>query len=260
MINILILQSLILLATNIFNARLARANLIIKTDFDAKLSSPNRKITQNKSKHLLVDNELSTLDTKISTLDGKITKNKNKLEELSKGTVLYFLGNSMFDGGDGFQAYLIFQSIYKYFKFIANTNYISSSKSRVLSDESIKPFPTSDNSLTPLIGYYSYYIRVKFNGSILRQPKVSYTHKKVVNIYIVYELRACSSNDNDPTSKNCLFGAVTLTKNADIDKYGHSGYGTGFDRRSRFSFPGGDYGQNVLIFGADMSSSAHINN
>ena len=129
-----------------------------------------------------------------------------------------------------------------------------------MSDESIKPPPTSDNSLTPLIDYYGYNIRVKFNGSILRQPKVSYTHKKVVNIYIVYELRACSSNDNDPTSKNCLFGAVTLTKNADIDKYGYSGYGIGFDRRSSFSFPSGGFGQNVLIFGADMSSSAHIDN
>ena len=53
---------------------------------------------------------------------------------------------------------------------------------------------------------------------------------------------------------------VTLTKNADIDKYGYSGYGTGFDRRSSFSFPGGGFGQNVLIFGADMSSSAHIDN
>ena len=49
-------------------------------------------------------------------------------------------------------------------------------------------------------------------------------------------------------------------KNADIDKYGYSGYGTWFDRRSIFSFPGGGFGQNVLIFGADMSSSAHIYN
>ena len=56
----------------------------------------------------------------------------------------------------------------------------------------------------------------------------------------------------------CLFGAVTLTKNADFDKYGYFGYGTGFDRRGRFSFPGGGYGQNVLIFGVDMSFSAHI--
>ena len=51
-----------------------------------------------------------------------------------------------------------------------------------------------------------------------------------------------------------------MTKNADIDKYGYSGYGIGFDRRSSFSFPGGGFGQNVIIFGVDMSSSAHIDN
>ena len=51
-----------------------------------------------------------------------------------------------------------------------------------------------------------------------------------------------------------------MTKNADIDKYGYSGYGIGFDRRSSFSFPGGGFGQNILIFGADMSSSPHIDN
>ena len=40
MINMLLLQSLIALAANVFNARLAQANLITETDFDAKL---NRK-------------------------------------------------------------------------------------------------------------------------------------------------------------------------------------------------------------------------
>ena len=52
--------------------------------------------------------------------------------------------------------------------------------------------------------------------------------------------------------------AVTLIKNADIDKYGYSGHKTGFDRRSSFSFPGGRFGQNVVIFGVDMSFSAYI--
>ena len=61
----------------------------------------------------------------------------------------------------------------------------------------------------------------------------------MIDIYIVYELSASSSHVNDPTLKNCLFGAVTLTKNADIDKYGYSGYGIGFDRRGGFSFPAG---------------------
>ena len=51
-----------------------------------------------------------------------------------------------------------------------------------------------------------------------------------------------------------------MTKNADIDKYGYSGYGIGFNRRSSFSFPGGGFGQNVIIFAVDMSFSAHIDN
>ena len=59
---------------------------------------------------------------------------------------------------------------------------------------------------------------------------------------------ASTSSYNDPTIKNCLFGAVTLTKNADIDKYRYSAYGTGFDRRSSFSFPGGGFVQNIIIF------------
>ena len=51
------------LAADIFNAILAQANLIAKTDFDGKLSSLNRKNAANKSKKLLVENELKKLKT-----------------------------------------------------------------------------------------------------------------------------------------------------------------------------------------------------
>ena len=145
----------------------------------------------------------------------------------------------LFDSEGGSQAYLIFQPVYRYFKTVTNTNYISSQKSKELSAKSIKPPATSDNSLNPIINYYDYNIRLKFNGSCLKQSKITYTHKKIVSIYIVYELSASNSQSDDPTLKNCLFGAVFLTENADIDKYGYSGYGVGFDRRSSFSFPGG---------------------
>ena len=57
---------------------------------------------------------------------------------------------------------------------------------------------------------------------------------------------------SDPTFENCLFGAVTLTKHVNIDKYGYSGYGVGFDRKGSFSFPNGGYDQNVIIFGVDI--------
>ena len=115
--------------------------------------------------------------------------------------------------------------------------------------------------LTPALDYYdTSKIRVKFQGSCLKQDKSTINHKNVINIYVVYELGASSSSNNDLIIKNCLFGAVTLTKNSNIDKYRYSGYGIGFDRRSSFSFPGGGFGQNVLIFGVDMSFSAHIDN
>ena len=63
-----------------------------------------------------------------------------------------------------------------------------------------------------------------------------------------------------PTLENCLFGAVRLTKNADIDKYGHSGYEIGVDRHESFALPGTGLGRNVIIFRVDMSSSTKINN
>ena len=53
---------------------------------------------------------------------------------------------------------------------------------------------------------------------------------------------ASTSSDSAPTIKNSLFGAVTLTKNADIDKYKYSGYVIGFDRLSSFSFPDSGFG------------------
>ena len=46
------------MSADVFNARLAQTNVITKTDFDAKLSGLNKKITSNKTKHLLVENEL----------------------------------------------------------------------------------------------------------------------------------------------------------------------------------------------------------
>ena len=81
-----------------------------------------------------------------------------------------------------------------------------------LRNHPLKPPDTSDKSLTPAVSYYGTKTTVKFTGSCLKQPKISYTHGKVVNIYIVYELGASSSRNNNPTLENCLFGAVTLTK------------------------------------------------
>ena len=118
--------------------------MIIKTDFDAKLSSLNRKITANKSKNLLVENELK----KLKTFDSS-----------------YFIGKSHFEE-DGTQNYLVFQPLNKYFKLITNTSSILSWQSKGLSTENIDPLTTS---LSPSINYVGNKIRVEFTGTCLKQ-------------------------------------------------------------------------------------------
>ena len=51
-----------------------------------------------------------------------------------------------------------------------------------------------------------------------------------------------------------------MTQNADPDKYSYSGCGISIDVRGTFSIPDRKFDQNVVIFGADMSSFVHINN
>ena len=167
------------LAADVFNARLAQANLVTKTDFD---------------------NSVSYLDSKIDTNKTKNESIENKFKKLKTFDLRYFIGKSHFEEDDT-QNYLVSQPLNKYFKVIANTQYILTWESKGLSAETIKPPATSDNSLTPALSYYGIKTRVKCTGSCLKQPKVSYTHGTIVSIYIVYGLGASSSHFDDPTLK-----------------------------------------------------------
>ena len=90
--------------------------------------------------------------------------------------------------------------------------------------------------------------------------KLTYSSKKVVNFYVVYEIINFHDIDSYPTLTNVLFGAVKLTKNADIDKHKFFGYGIGFDGKGFYSYASGGTGRNVVIFGVDVSSSTKIDN
>ena len=153
--------------------------------------------------------------------------------------------------------------MYRYFKNISgvgNGKYIYFWKSKGFSDERINSVTASNYCITPELSYYGSKIRVKFNGSCLKQDKIRFDHGKIVNIYIVYEISKNFNISSYPTLENCLFRAVSLTKHADTDQYKYSGYGIGFDRHGSFSSPSIGLGRNVIIFGVDMSSSAHIDN
>ena len=114
-----------------------------------------------------------------------------------------------------------------------------------MSAEVIKPPTTSNNSLSPELSYFINKTKVNFNGSCLEQDKTTYNRGTMVNIYIAYKLSS-NLNNFDFALENCLFGAVKLTKNADIHSYKYSRYGIGFDSRGTFLFLDGNYAQNII--------------
>ena len=109
----------------------------------------SKRITSNKSKRLLVENELR----KRKTFDPSYFKDKDNFEE----------------------SYLVFKTMHKYFKKIGSTKSIAEWKSKGLSDEIIK---SSNNSLAPTLKFTGKRIYVKFNGSCLKQDKITFNHAK----------------------------------------------------------------------------------
>ena len=81
----------------------------------------------------IFDNTVSSLDSKIAENKTKNGSIENDLEKLKTFDLSYFIGKSHFEE-DGKQNYLVFQPIIRYFKIIANKKFISSWKSKGLSD------------------------------------------------------------------------------------------------------------------------------
>ena len=157
-----------------------------KTDLDTELKKISDRVTSNKTKHLLIENEL---------------------KELEKFNAAYFTGKNCFDS-DGTQNVLAFQSVYNYFDAVGFE--IASWKSNGLFNEKISSV-ISNYDAVPKIVYNNARIKVKFNGNHLKQNKTTYNCGPIVKIYIVYRLSP-AIKDSSVTLQNCRFGAVKLTK------------------------------------------------
>ena len=90
----------------------------------------------------------------------------------------YFIGKNYFEE-DGTQNCLVFLPMYRYFKRIAgvgNSSYIYYWESKYSSHERINSIKTYNHSITPNLNYYGTKTRVEFNGSCLKQDKVTFDH------------------------------------------------------------------------------------
>ena len=168
-------------------------------------------------------------------------------------------GSKYFSSGI-FQNYLVLKTTRKYIKFFNGTTLIDLWKSNGMSKENTENITKSGTSFAPTFVNYDLLPDKNVNWNCLIKNNISIP-KKVTYLYIFYTLNPHLRNLNtDFRLGNCLIESVKLTKNADLDKYKYNGSSIGFGSRSEFSLPDGSMGKSVIIFGADRSSSVHIDN
>ena len=217
------------MAESTFNTRLtAQTDSIRKPEFHAQLKGIRDRVT----KHLLVENELK----KLKTLD-----------------LSYFCGKSYFEGNDGEQNALVFQTMQKHFN-LSNINKISKWKSKGLPNHYLNAVGTlGDVMLSKPIKHM--YVIFQGKSPLVQNDNGIIAGGPIVNIYIVYKTSPKTINFNF-VFENCLFGAIKIanTANSDTDKWQYSGYGIGFDSKCEFTHLDGGSGKNVIIFGADLSN------
>ena len=177
--------------------------MLKKTDFDHKLKNLNKNVTSNKTKHVLVENELNELFQKVKAVSTKgLTK-----DLIDKFCIL--IRAKYFSSGT-FRNYLVFIPAKKYIKYFSSTTQIDSWKSNRMSGENIENISKSDCIFPSIFVDHHLLSDINFNGHCLINNNISIT-KKVIHLHISYLLNPWIRNLNtDFTVKNCLFGSVQL--------------------------------------------------
>ena len=215
-----------------FKERLKQANLVRKPDVDKKLISFNRKITSNKTKYL---------------------KLKKKLSSTTIKDFKFFIGKICFKSNDWSQNMFVYQPTLDTLELKKGTDDVISWKSKGVYNSKLKPLYTSFLHNIKNSGYRT---GIEFDKDNLAAEQNNYV-TKIENLYIAYDL---DNWPRDPTKnfkfKNCLFGATSVVKNSDIEKYVYSGYG------AKFNIVGFGVLITTLleIFGIDNSSSSPAKN
>ena len=225
--------------------------MITKTGFDAKLKDIINRVTNNKSKDLLLDNEIKNLITLVGST-AKTKSDEGQIEDSFTRGFYYYLQ----------QSYLVYECKVRLFNFSNGKisewkstgmfNYSNDSSMRGIEDPKTKLPELKNDGRT----------HVSLFGNYFEQNKVIIpNNNNVINIYCVYELRPVNLLLNiEFTILNAFFGAMEITKNPDTSKYKCKGYGICFDKGGSFSELSISNGRNVLIFGVHESSLVHSNN
>ena len=124
----------------------------------------------------------------------KLISSKGLTKDLINGHSI-LSGTKHFSEEDGSHNYLVSQPVFKYFKTLTNNDMVMAWKPKVLSDESIKPPPTSGNSFNLRLVYFNNpKFPVEFNGSCLKPDKLFFTPYIIINLHITFKIKSSSSS------------------------------------------------------------------
>ena len=156
-VNILLLKNLISQRQKNFTARLKQGKLENKTDLDNKLTSFNKRITANKTKHIKVKMRLNSL----------ITRDYN-----------FFIGRIYFTSNDGSQNTFVYQPIFDTLELKKDkgTDYVLSWKSKGVYNSKLKLLYTAFLHSIKLSGYR---IGIKFDKDPLAVEQNKYLSKNL---------------------------------------------------------------------------------
>ena len=232
-------------------------SLITKIDSDTKLKRVSDRVTNNKSKDILLDNELKKLKTRVDSSEKTKLNDVQKEISFVRGFISYTQNSN-----------LVYEckvssmkpSFYGILEWKPKDIYDNSNKNVLNSVQNTK-------SVAPDIKNINGQLYVSFNGNYFEQDPITIPNN-VINIYVVYKLDPISSTRNtDYAIRNALFGAMKITKNTDSSKNNYKGYGLCFDEGGEFghtakqdNFNRTTNAKNVIFFGVDTSSSVHATN
>ena len=212
-----------------------------------------------------IDNKTKKNASDILAHENKLKQKEDTINENERG-LSFNRGFSFYTD----RIYLVYDSKMGSFQFTGNK--ISTWKSTGIfnysSDSNMNAVGDSGGDLFDIKNDGRMYVYL--SGNHFQKNKVIIPNNdNVINVYCVYEIQPiASSRDTSFTIQNALFGAMQITKNAtDNSKNNYKGYGICFDERSQFGHTitedgraHNTNGRSVLIFGVDMSFSAHATN
>ena len=223
--------------------------MITKTDFDTKLRSVSDRVTNNKSKDILLDNELKELKTRVDSSEKIKLNDVQKEISFVKGFISYKQNSNLVYECKVSSMRPFFSGILEWKPKDIYDN----------SDKNVLNSVQDTKTVAPDIKNINGELYVSFNGNYFKPNPITIP-KNVINIYCVYQLDPISSTRNtDYTIQNALFGDMKITKNTDSSN-SYKGYGICFDEGGTFSKGNINNGRNVIIFGVHESSLVHVNN